>query len=65
MLGCRGGFRGQFNFPLAWEGVLLMFSAIIVGPFLVLVRSVNAERSKLVTKAPVAPESRIAYLLED
>ena len=53
------------SFPSAWEGMLLPLAEIIVVPLLVLVRSVNSELSKLVTKEPVAPESRIAYLLED
>ena len=52
-------------FPLAWEGIFFPLATIIVGPSSVLVSSVNAERSKLVTKEPVAPESRIAHLLED
>ena len=54
----------SLGFILAWEGMLFPLDAIIVRPSSVLVRSVNAERSKLETKEPVAPESRIAYLLE-
>ena len=55
----------SLSFPSAWEGIFLLLATIIVGPSLVLVRSVNSERSELVTKGPVAPESRIAHLLED
>ena len=55
----------SLSFTLAWEGMFFPLAEIIVGPLLVLVRSVNAERSELVTKGPVAPESRIAYLLEN
>ena len=54
----------SLSFTLAWEGMLFMLDVIIVETLSVLVRSVNAEQSKLETKEPVAPESRIAYLLE-
>ena len=44
--------------PLEWEGILLPLATIIVGLSSVLVRSVHYKRSELVTKEPVAPESR-------
>ena len=55
----------SLSFPLAWEGIFFPLATIIVGLSSVLVRSVHYKRSKLVTKEPVAPESRIAYMLED
>ena len=44
--------------------MLLPLAAIIVGPASVAVILVRADSSELVTKEPVAPESKIAYQLE-
>ena len=56
--------RDSLSFLLAWESMLFPLDEILVGPLSVMVRSVNAERSKLAKKEPLVPESRIAYLLE-
>ena len=53
------------SLPSKCEGVLLPLAKIIVGPESVAVILVRADWSELVTKEPVAPESKIAYLLED
>ena len=45
--------------------MLLQLAEIIVGLASVAVILVRADWSELVTKEPVAPESKIAYLLED
>ena len=45
--------------------MLLPLAAIIVGPASVAVILVRADWSELVTKEPVAPESKMAYILED
>ena len=52
-------------FPSACEGMLLLLAEIIVGPASVAVILGRADWSELVTKEPVDPESKIAYLLED
>ena len=49
------------SFPLACEGMLLQLAEIIVGLASVAVILVRADWSELVTKEPVAPESKISY----
>ena len=53
------------SFPLACEGMLLLLAAIIVVPVSVAVILVRSDWSELVTKEPLDPEPKIAYLLED
>ena len=53
------------SLPTACKGMLLPLAAIIVGPLLVALILVQSDWSELATKEPVAPESKIAYVLED
>ena len=49
-------------FHSAYEGMLLTLAAIILVPASVAVVLVRSDWSELVTKEPLAPEPKIAYL---